>query len=296
VRDEQLHPRRRFETAEFRWSDEIFHGLPLVSQMTLQIYGSAIAGLASTLPEQEWHLKGTTALIAYLGPRARLPRDLDVSIGAKPAAALLHSDQLRSVTGTDIAVARAERVRFTDSQNKPLVYRMLLRVGSGDRALGDVLANVLVVSDAEALADQRINLVTFPDLQVAVPAARLGRCLAQKLLRYTRRRSGGRVNTRWSDLFDFLIAASSPATDGLGALELRNDVDMEFANMARSTPSELPEPPAEWLDYWDAEMLRTGAQFGQLSAAAAKLSEFWNPVLDQFPPEARWNPTTWSWQ
>jgi hypothetical protein len=269
----------------------------MVSQLTLQVFGSAAASLASALPERHWHLKGSMALVAYIGPAARLPVDLDVSVGASAAASLLRARKLPSVNEQRVEVVRKEQIRFTDMSQKPPVHRMLLRVRTSKRILGDVVTNVLVVPDDEAQCDQRLTLVTCPFIGIAVPAARLTRCLAQKLLRYVRRRSGGRVNTRWTDLYDFLVTASSPATAGLRVQELRGDVDKEFAYMRRRTPAEIPEPPAEWLDYWDTEMLRTAAPFGQLSEAARKVSEFWSPVLAAAPPaRARWNPTTWAWK
>jgi hypothetical protein len=279
------------------WTENSFRRLPLVSQMTLRIFGSATASLASTLPEGQWHLKGTTAVIAYIGPTARLPRDLDLSIGASAAVRLLRSRDLPSVGRERIEVLRTEQIRFMDMHQKPPVHRMVLRVSRSHQILGDLITNVLVVPDAEAQSDQRLTLITFPTVGIAVAAARLTRCLAQKLLRYEHRRSGGRVNTRWTDLYDFLVVASSPVTAGLRARELREDIDTEFAYMHRPTPTEIPAPPVEWLDYWDTEMLITGAPFGQLSEATRRLFEFWSPVLTlSLPAGARWNPTNWTWE
>jgi hypothetical protein len=286
-----------FGTSRLIWTVNTFRALPLLSQMTLGLFGAATASLAHTLPEGRWHIKGSTALIAYIGPSARLPRDLDVSIGASAAAPLLRSRQLPSIGGKKVQVVRAEQIRFMDMRHKPPVHRMLLRISNSHHVLGEIVANVLIVPDSEARTDQRLARVTFPTVAVAVPAAQLTRCLAQKLLRYTRRRSGNRVNTRWADLYDFLIAARSPVTNGLRAQDLREDVDVEFAYMRRPMPTEIPPPPAEWLDYWDTEMFRTGAAFGQLNEATSRLFAFWAPVLTSAPPaSARWNPIDWMWE
>jgi hypothetical protein len=194
-----------------------------------------------------------------------------------------------------VEIVRTDRVTFTNARAKPPVHRVLLRVGD-EPVLGDVVTNVLIVPDLEALTDQRLNLVTFPTVNVGVPAARLGRCLAQKLLRYTLRRSGSRVNTRWTDLLDFLVAAASSTTSGLDIDELRRDVEIEFSHMGRSIPTDLPSPPVEWLDFWDAEMFRMSLNFGRLSAAERRINAFWAPVLNASTPYLAWNPANWAWE
>ena len=277
------------------WSRASLEALPSSSQLALRTYGSAINNLADALRNSHWYLKGSTALLAYVGPTARLPRDLDLSVVADTAHTLLHPGQLGRSGGDQVAIVRAERVTFTETQAIAPVYRVLLKIGSRP-VLGELMANVLVVPNTEALADHRLSTITFPTTHVTVPAARLSRCLAQKLLRYTKQRSEGRVNTRWTDLLDFLIAAESSAISGLGAAELRNDVVLEFAHMARPTPTEIPEPPMEWLDFWDEEIFRTGATFGRLPVAGSRLREFWEPVLSGTTPDVYWNPNNWSWE
>lgn len=195
------------------------------------------------------------------------------------------------------------------SPGRATVHRALVRVRAGE-AIGKVLLNILLVPDGEAAGDNRTAPLDFPgrNAPVTVPAATLSRCLAQKLLRYTRRRDGGKINTRWTDLTDFLLAAESPLAPALLLDEVRRDVAIEFAAMGRTWPDHLPQPPWEWLDFWDTATFRDGLEFGRLPEAADRLAEFWNPVLETrvapygpstapAPPTAPqvWSPSTWQW-
>ncbi|MER0243778.1 hypothetical protein AAHZ94_17550 [Streptomyces sp. HSW2009] len=145
----------------------------------------------------------------------------------------------------------------------------------------DVLLNIVLVPDDIAARDTRTAPLAFPAAPgpCVVPAATFGRCLAQKLLRYARLRDGGKINTRWSDVADFLIAAASPRAPLLELTGLRQDVAAECAALHRPWPAELPPPPAEWLDFWDTATFQYGWPFGRLSEAVARVERFWGPVL-----------------
>jgi hypothetical protein len=186
-------------------------------------------------------------------------------------------------------------MRFSDTKAKPQVHRVLLGVGR-DPVVTLITVDVLLIPEGDAMADKRVTPMQFPTSKTCAPAATLSRCLAQKLLRYTLRRSSNRVNTRWSDLWDFLVAASSPAASELEASVLRDDVEIEFSHMGRTVPAALPEPPVEWLDYWDAHSFQSRLSFGRLGTAAARLALFWDPVLSYRGAPLHWDPALWQWK
>ncbi|MFI6905329.1 nucleotidyl transferase AbiEii/AbiGii toxin family protein [Nonomuraea sp. NPDC050394] len=282
------------ETAS--WGGRDYAALPLISRLSLRSYASAIEGLAHVLPHGLWHVKGATALLAHVGPTARLPRDLDVSVAEPAAEALLRrTSPLEDDEGGLVDILGSETMRFSDARAKPQVYRVLLGVGR-DPLITLITADVLVIPEVDALADKRATSIRFPTSRTWVPAATLSRCLAQKLLRYTLRRSGNRLNTRWSDLWDFLVAVSSPAATELDASVLRDDIEIEFSHMGRTVPATLSEPPAEWLDHWDAHSFQSRLSFGSLNAAAARLALFWDPLLSYGGVPLRWNPASWEWR
>ncbi|MEV3978230.1 nucleotidyl transferase AbiEii/AbiGii toxin family protein [Nonomuraea sp. NPDC049758] len=278
------------------WGEHEYEVLPLISRTSIRAYASAIEGLTNALPSGLWHVKGAAALLAHVGPTARLPRDLDVSIAAPAADALLrHTVSLMDDEGGSVDILGSEAMRFSDPRAKPQVYRVLLGVGR-DPVVAFITVDVLTVPEEGALADTRVIPITFPTSTTCAPAATLSRCLAQKLLRYTKRRSDNRVNTRWSDLWDFLVAASSPAAAQLDTSVLRDDVEIEFSHMGRTIPTTLPEPPVEWLDYWDAHSFQSRSSFGSLSTAAARLTHFWDPVLSYQGASLHWDSASWRWR
>jgi hypothetical protein len=278
------------------WSQRDYLTLPLLTKLFIRTYAAAIESLAGVFPTDLWHVKGATALLAHVGPTARLPRDLDVSVAAPAVEALLRrSSPLWDAEGRPVDILRSELMRFTGTREKPSVHRVLLGVGR-DPMLARINVDVLVVPEADAAADRRVTPLGFPTARTVVPGATFTRCLAQKLLRYTWRRSGNRVNTRWSDLRDFLTAAASPAASGLGVSALRDDVEIEFAHMNRTAPFELPDPPVEWLDHWDVDAFQSGLALGPLDTAVAQLALFWQPVLSYADPSLCWDPEVWRWK
>lgn len=282
------------------WNVEAFQQLSQADLLMVHAYGAVIGSVSTMLSNRDWHLKGAAALLGYVGPTARLPHDIDISVNVDCAAALLRPARLpdapRGLNGRQapIQLVRVEPIVFTGGRARPQVYRALISVGS-DPVLTNIVMDVLVVSEADALSEHRVEALSFPAAGDPIPAATLSRCLAQKLLRYTWRRSGSRVNTRWSDLRDFLTAAASRATSGLTSAELIEDIRVEFARMERTPPPTLPEPPREWLDFWDTEMFLSGLTFGSLDEAAKRLAAFWEPVLAGPELSVRWSPKDWSW-
>ncbi|MFE6775673.1 nucleotidyl transferase AbiEii/AbiGii toxin family protein [Streptomyces sp. NPDC057702] len=305
------------------WGAADWAALARADREQLRTIGVVVATLDSALPSGRWHLKGSTALLGWLGPVARMPGDVDLAVPAGAGRELLRGAPLPCGPGGErVRLSRAEPVVFS-SPGRAAVHRALVEV-AGERVDGSVLVNVLLVPEATAARDTRTAPLAFPTDAGAhpVPAATLSRCLAQKLLRYTRQREAGKINTRWSDLADFLIAAAGHRAPRLDLDELRRDVAVEFAAMGRAWPAALPPPPPEWLDFWDTATFRAGWPFGRLPEAVRRLAAFWAPVLaapaapydpthappatppgdlaptptDATAPPRSWSPTAWRWQ
>ncbi|MFF8374381.1 nucleotidyl transferase AbiEii/AbiGii toxin family protein [Streptomyces lydicus] len=291
------------------WQQADWTKLPTVDQHLVQSIAMVLSSIDRLLPPHAWHLKGSTALLGWMGPSARLPNDVDMALSASAGRLLLSATELPcGPQGESLRMLRSEPVVFS-SPGRATVHRALVCVEAGE-VIGKVLLNILLVPDGEAAGDNRTAPLDFPgrNAPVTVPAATLSRCLAQKLLRYTRRRDGGKINTRWTDLTDFLLAAASPLAPTLFLDEVRRDVAIEFAAMGRTWPDHLPQPPREWLDFWDTATFRDSLEFGRLPEAADRLAHFWNPVSETpvapyAPPNAPapqvkpqvWAPSAWRW-
>ncbi|BDH69420.1 nucleotidyl transferase AbiEii/AbiGii toxin family protein [Streptomyces sp. PLM4] len=276
-------------------------GLTTPDEHVLWAVGVVLGAAKAVLPTDGWHLKGSAALLGWAGPGARIPEDVDLALAESVAGALLATGALPSpAPGTHVTVLRSERMTFRLA-GRPPVHRALTRVEAAGATV-DVPLNLALIPDPTAYADRRTGLLAFPGgpEPAGVPAATYGRCLAQKLLRYTLPRSGGRRATRWTDLLDFLLCAESSRAPRLGLWSLRADIAAELAVVERDWPS-LPAPPAEWLDFWDAAMFRYGYSCGRLHEAVAKAEAFWGPVLADGPSGEdvaagpAWDPGSWAW-
>lgn len=279
-----------------------FPGLTTPDQHVLRAVGAVLGAVRAVLPAEGWHLKGSAALLGWAGPGARIPEDVDLVVAEGAAGALLFTGALPSpAPATHVEVLRSERMTFHRADRLP-VHRALARVDAPGLTV-DLPLNIALIPDRVAVADTRTRHLVLPGAPapVGVPAATFGRCLAQKLLRYTLNRSGGRRATRWTDLLDFLLCAESARAPRLGLRSLRTDIASEFVAMKRDWPS-FPAPPAEWLDFWDAAMFRHGHSYGRLDEAVAKAEAFWGPVLADGPSGEDdaggpvWAPGAWAWR
>lgn len=254
------------------------------------------------LASGSWYLKGSAALTAWIGPASRLPNDVDLVLPAEVGRRLLASGALPlGPRGESLRLVRYERVVFSSAE-APTVYRVLVDIRGPER-LPAVLLGLLLVPEPGARNDERITLVDFPGPTgaVTVPSVTEYRFLVQKLMRYTRQRSNGRINSHWWDLSDMLLAVSHPAFSALRLGRLHQNVITEMAEHNMAPPTTLPRPPAEWLDFWDSATFSQRLPFGRLSEAANLLECFWEPVLRHLgkesaePVDALWAPDAWEW-
>ncbi|MFH8616634.1 nucleotidyl transferase AbiEii/AbiGii toxin family protein [Streptomyces sp. NPDC017979] len=283
------------------WGGGQFAGLGALDRQRIDVVAAVLDGVGRVLPAQGWHLKGSAALLGWLGPAARLPNDVDLCLASGMAPRLLSPVALpRAQGGACVRLLRAEPIVFS-SPDRATAHRVLAEVADrpGGVVVGRVLLNVLLVPDVRAAADARTAPLHFPSSAgaVTVPAGTLSRLVAQKLLRYTRLRDG-KVNTRWADLMDVLLVAASHRAPALHLGELRHDIAVEFTEMRRPWPARLPAPPAEWLDFWDNATFLHALPFGRLPDAVGQLERFLLPVLEgseQPAPARAWSPGAWEW-
>ncbi|MEW2528364.1 nucleotidyl transferase AbiEii/AbiGii toxin family protein [Streptomyces sp. NPDC047071] len=278
---------------------------PVAVRHHLEAAAIVLHSFQQALDPGPWYLKGSAALAAWIGPAARLPNDLDLVVPDEAGHQLLASDALPpGPHGESLCVTRHEPVAFS-SGTSPTVYRVLVDI-SGPETLPPVLLGLQLVSEADLRNDERTTLLAFPGPvgAVTVPSVTGYRFLTQKLVRYTRRRSGGRVNTHWRDLTDMLLAAAHPSYPPLRLGALRRDLTTEMRDHGRALPALLPAPPVEWLDFWDAATFVQGLPFGRLPEAADRLEYFWKPVLrgpDRAAEDGEdsgasiWAPDRWDW-
>ncbi|MFD9862996.1 nucleotidyl transferase AbiEii/AbiGii toxin family protein [Streptomyces alboflavus] len=278
---------------------------PLAVRHHLEAAAITLHAFQRALAPAAWYLKGSAALAAWIGPAARLPNDLDLVVPDEAGRQFLGSGTLPpGPRGESLRVTRHEPVTFS-SGTAPTVYRALVDI-EGPQMLPPVLLGLQLVPESAPEGYERTTPLDFPGPvgAVTVPSVTGYRFLTQKLVRYTRRRSGGRVNTHWQDLTDMLLAAAHPSYPTLRLGALRRDLAIEMREHGRALPTCLPAPPVEWLDFWDAATFVRGLPFGRLPEAAERLTRFWEPVLrdperaaaegdDALDPV--WNPGTWDW-
>lgn len=279
---------------------------PLADRHHVLAFAITLHSLRTALASDSWYLKGSAALSAWIGPAFRLPNDLDLVVPAKAAAQrlLVPSVLPPGPCGESLHVVRHEPVVFS-SGSSPAVHRALVEI-RGPQMLPPVLLGLNLAQEAEGLAREQITWLDFPGPAgaVTVPSITGNRFLAQKLVRYSRLRSGGRINTHWRDLADMLLAVAHPAFPPLRLAALQRDLVTEMAEHGRTPPGCLPTPPAEWLDFWDTATFVGRLPFGRLPEAAGKLARFWEPVLrcpepapgrETDPMDAVWSPDAWRW-
>ncbi|GHC60676.1 nucleotidyl transferase AbiEii/AbiGii toxin family protein [Streptomyces flavofungini] len=287
---------------------DVWHSRPLADRHHLTALAVVLHCFRQALEPGSWYLKGSAALAAWIGAAARLPNDLDLVVPDDAGRRLLASGTLPpGPRGESVRVTRHEPVVFSAGA-KPPVHRALVAV-DGPEALPPVLLGLVLVPETDAGDAERVTPLDFPGPTgtVTVPSVTGYRFLTQKLLRYARQRSGGRVNTHWWDLSDMLLAAAHPDFPELRLGELRRDLATEVAGRGLALPDRLPAPPTEWLDFWDTATFAHGLPFGRLPEAAERLSHFWEPVLRGVEPgagesgdaadraDAAWTPDAWGW-
>ncbi len=245
----------------------------------------------SLIGARAWRVRGSLAIDIHLrGALGRRPGDIDLDIETQSDERPLFVPGDRK---NGMQVVRCESVRFTRSMAGRRVDRVLVEVGGEERPERRLL---LGVTYRRLDQPESHSLPLRPHLGPTVPVLSLERCIAEKLLRYGTPRSSGRVNTKWVDMFDLLtVAARAP---GLRSASMKAALESQSRDWAVDVPLAVPQPPVEWLDYWDGAMFQYGLGFGRLNEAYCLLRDFVGPIFHSADAtsDMSWDADAWTWR
>ena len=258
----------------------------LVSQVRIES-GSVILSMLTTWLTVPWRLFGSWAIFLYSRGSMRLPKDLDIELFPRGATmmgepesrisgAMLPTGKY-SLGGYTCAAAPPYRIRFSEPDRSPIAYWQRMDLHDGAVLLSTEMANW--VRHLNRGKQPRIVNVRRLDIDLAgcgdvrtYPCAPLEECLALKWTRISRSRSGGRRHTRWEDLADLYDAVALTKVN-VSLPELRQHISEIGKERAISIPLMLPEPPPEWLDFWDNHNYITQINRPSPSQAVSHLNE-----------------------
>lgn len=234
-------------------------------------------------PDPPWLLKGGYAMELRYRPKARVTRDIDLTVGGELAATLAARleevrEELQAAAERDLGdylqytIASAK----TELSGAPLggarfpveatlagkeYGRFHIDVGFGDAVVG--LPESLVGDDLLAFAGLE------PAKVLALPKSQQ---FAEKVHAYTYQWTD-RTNTRSKDLVDLLVLIA----DGLKpSQEVRSALRATFSVRAtHPVPKELQAPPASWRDDFRSMAAETNLATADLDEGFAVLQRFW---------------------
>ncbi|MHC5212422.1 MAG: nucleotidyl transferase AbiEii/AbiGii toxin family protein [Planctomycetota bacterium] len=235
-------------------------------------------------PDAPWRLKGGFAMELRLREGARTTKDLDLAF---PSAGV-------SEEGTADLDAIRERLQAAAERDlgDHLVYRMgaasrqieaapqgggrfPVVVSLAGREYGRFGVDVGIGPDTFGPPERLVgdDLLGFADIEPAVALAVPREAqFAEKIMAYTRP-WGDRVNTRTKDLVDLLLLIDLGLDDERA---LRRALSESIrARPGRDLPHALPEPPASWAAVFEAMAHEAGLDVADLTAAYARLADFW---------------------
>jgi hypothetical protein len=236
----------------------------LVNRLRIES-GSIILSMLPMWVSVPWRLFGSWAIFLYSHGSMRLPRDVDVELLSHGPTVSGESD-LRiwhnelpvgeySLGQYRCAAARPHNIQFSEPHRNPLSYWQRMDLYAGTVWLSTETVN-WVERRSRAIPAQVVNVrcldVDWADCGDvrAYPCAPLEECLALKWTRISRTRSGGRRHTRWEDLADLYDAVALSKVK-VSLATLRQCISELGEERGITTPLVLPEPPLEWLDFWD---------------------------------------------
>lgn len=269
-----------------------------VEAATVMALGIAADVIGTWLNPRPWQWKGASGILLWLGPKqARFPRDLDIEVEATLGQfeGLLRRPPNEQV-GRSVRFIRSEPVIFTPGGRRPVVFRVVYEAIAEQSVVHRSMVEFILSDELRGRSQIAVPWLSSIHYQDRFPSASIERLLAEKLRRYTVKRRGGRINTRWHDLLDMLLVARfSPRPIHLK--QLRTSVIEDFGEFNRPMVVHLPVAPAEWLDHWDAARLEGNYEFGPLRDAEVRLRAFWEPILNisQPPADRLWIADEWQW-
>lgn len=230
--------------------------------------------------DQDWVIKGGTALEFRLGLRARATKDLDLVLRSAPSDGITLREVLIETLAADVD---RDRFAFTVGQPVDLDTDAAGNPGwrfSVDGALaGKTFTAVrvdVVLRPVELAATDRISLpgtLEFAGIRPrTIESADRSQHFAEKLHALTRD-YGSRPNTRVKDLVDLLLLIHDGLPPNQDLLAVVRHV--YTARATHPMPTSIPDPPPAWRDEYP--VLAAEAALGErdLPAALDTLRAFW---------------------
>lgn len=231
-----------------------------------------------------WILKGGMALEVRLGEASRMTRDLDLVVRAEGEGGDALRERLSVALGSDpdgdrFVFAVGEPSSLAAVQEGDAGWRYAVDVTLAERLFGRVSIDV-VPRVSEVAATERIGLpdmlgfagIPTTDIEVVERTQHF----AEKLHALTR--DYGAPNSRVRDLVDLVILVD----DGLEpTAELYRVIAHVFETRGtHPIPSELPDPPAAWVDDFATRAKSLDISARTLDAAMTVLRAFWARVRE----------------
>lgn len=211
-----------------------------VATLTRTLQDACVARLIPVINEFNGFIYGSWALRAQCSSLARIPNDIDIGFSAGGNVSTI-LNAFAALLGEDLW--GNEPVEFSSADSSPVSYRIGVTSTVGD-FVGDVVLGLSWVTQHD---DSHIVRLTLGDGGV-LGALEWSSCLAQKYLRLSQGRTGGRRHTRWQDVMDMWDVGVHL---DLSQLQLwRTAIVDEARRRGLKVVGRLDEPPDEWADSW----------------------------------------------
>ncbi len=249
-----------------------------------------------TVAPDRFVLKGALALDFRFHAASRATRDMDLGRADDEDAVVEDFGAAQELVLDDFFTFAVRRTDALDDADDFRAIRFHVTAQLAGRTFDQFVVDVGFSESIAGKPDmiETSDLLSFAGIgPIQVPALPLAQHLAEKLHAYTRKYGpSGRDSTRPKDLVDILLMARS---ESLAAADLRTALEATFGERElQRLPSNLPPPPASWLEPYGR--LATGLDVEtELNRAFATAAEFLDPILDG-RSDGAWDPRRRRWK
>jgi predicted nucleotidyltransferase component of viral defense system len=263
---------------------QVERGVDLVAVRRRIVFGRVLARLVHAEPGA-WVLKGGVALQVRMPDRARTTRDLDLAVRED----LADETKLRATIVEALSLDPDRdlfRMTLRGMEEMPpleagrIGWRLSIRAELDGREFATIRIDVVARSTERDRTDRlvvpsELAFAGIPDVELE--AVNLDHHFAEKLAAYTTD-YGDRDNTRVKDLADlvlFVEAGLEPTS------ELREVVDIVFAERGSIPPDALPVPPSSWTPTYAGTATAIGLEAATLPDATRVVDGFWRTTIER---------------